>query len=376
MIYETRPYQQRIIAKAKDNWRKGVKSQMIESPPGSGKSFVSFNILKDVVENSKELLGCESNEVGIAWMAMRKNLLVQAAKENESIGCPNIFYISMFDKDPVSKMIGNFKKIILNIDECHHDATDSAAHIHNVLKPFLCLGLSATPIRTDRMKLCFETTIKDAGFHTLIQDGYLSQFDQWMLNDFTPESVSRVYLAEKEKWGKSIIFFLTYDECVKTANILTANGIKCDIVTGETDRFKQLDDFESGKTEVLINMFVLTEGFDFCPLRTVFVRDSHNKGPTIQMSGRVLRKYPNKVANIVQSVKTKYPFTRVAKCRKQYVMQDNLWVNIGISDYVQNMTNIMIKRCYQGISRLDTSTLNWLKNKEGRKSHRIFHDNT
>lgn len=359
---EYRPYQQRIIAKADTGWRTGAKSQMVVSATGSGKSVIGFSILKNIVNNSKDILGCEPNEVGIAWIAMRQNLLKQAEIENEMmIKCPNVHYLSMFNKDPMEGLSG-YKKIILAHDECHHDATDSASSLHNKLNPTLHLGLSATPVRTDRMKLCFEVTLQDAGYHNLIQDGYLSQFDQFMLNEFTPTAVANAYLADVQKWGKSLVFFSTYQECLDCASILRNAGVQCDIVTGQTDRNAQIEAFENGTVDVLINMFVLTEGFDCPDLRTVFVRDSANKGPTLQMAGRCLRKHHSKpFANIVQSVKTSYPFARVAKPHHQYIQQDGVWRSIGASEMVRLMSNMMIHRVIN--ADIDYTSLNYLKNK-------------
>lgn len=360
--FEHRPYQQRIITKADTNWKTGVKSQVVVSPTGSGKTVMGMNILKNTIANANEILKCEPNEVGVAWVAMRRNLLKQAEIENNLLTkCPNVHYISMFDKDPMEGL-SQYKKLIIMLDEAHHDGADSAHSIHNKLNPLLYLGLSATPVRTDRVKLCFEVTLQDAGYHNLIMDGYLSQFDQYMLNEFTPKAVADAYLADVQKWGKSLMFFLTYQECLDCAAILRNAGVRCDIVTGSTDRYAQIDAFEAGETDVLINMSVLTEGFDCPDLRTVWVRDSANKGPTIQMAGRVLRKHHSKpFANIVQSVKTSYPFARVAKPHSQQIQQDGVWRTIGASEMVRMMSSMMIQRVIHADINYDS--LNYLKNK-------------
>ena len=368
-VFEDRPYQNRIITKSDVNWRAGVKSQLIVSPTGSGKTVMGFKVLKNVVENAPEIMKCEPNEVGIAWVAMRRNLLKQAEIENNLlIKCPNVHYVSMFDKDPMDEL-SQYKKLVIMLDEAHHDGADSAHSIHNKLNPLLYLGLSATPLRTDRVKLCFELTLQDAGYHNLISDGYLSQFDQFMLNEFTPASVASAYLADVPKWGKSLMFFLTYQECFDCAAILRSAGIRCDIVTSATDRYAQIDAFEAGEIDVLINMSVLTEGFDCPDLRTVWVRDSANRGPTMQMAGRVLRKHHSKpFANIVQSVKTSYPFARVAKPHDQYVQQNGVWRSIGASEMVRMMSNMMIQRVIK--ADIDYESLNYLKNKQINHVHR------
>ena len=64
---------------------------------------------------------------------------------------------------------------LLVVDEAQHDAASSMAFLHQRIRPKYILGLSATPFRTDKVKLCFDTSIRDAGIHQLIQDGYLAK---------------------------------------------------------------------------------------------------------------------------------------------------------------------------------------------------------
>ena len=364
-VFERRPYQERIISKADVNWRCGVRSQIVVSPTGSGKSYVGLNILKNVVVNSRDILGCESGEVGVVWMAMRRNLLRQVEVENVGVGCPNVHFISMFDKDPLVGLEG-YRKLVLCTDEAHHDSTDSGVAIHNALRPVFCLGLSATPVRTDRVKLCYEVTLQDAGYHFLIQDGYLSGFDQFMLGEFSPKSVCREYLRDVGRWGKSLMFFLTFGECLECAGLLRGAGVRCEVVTGDSDRDCQLDAFERGEVDVLVNMFVLTEGFDCCDLRTVWVRDSCNRGPVTQMAGRVLRKHVSKpFANIVQSVNSGFPFSRVAKPHAQFVLRDGEWCSVGSNELVRVMSRNMVQRVVR--SEVNYKCLEFLKNNGGKR---------
>lgn len=366
--FEQRPYQQKIISKADKHLKDGYKSILVVSPPGSGKTVMGWTITKNALNQSGEIFGCDPSDVGIAWMAMRRNLLAQAAEENNvMVGCPNTHFISMFEDDFTDHPIMKYKKRILVCDETHHIACDSATSVVNALNPDFILGLSATPYRTDKVKLCFETTLQDAGFHCLIQDGYLSKFDQWIIDSWNPEVVADTYLREIDKWKKSIMYFLTFEECMKCFNILQVAGVRCEIVTGSTDRFRQIDELASGKLQLLINMHVLTEGVDIPDLNTVFVRDSDNKGPTIQMAGRCLRKHPSKqAANIVQSVDTRFPFTKVASARHQYLMQDGEWRIIGNSEMIDIMTSRMLKRLTENkVSDDAQNDLMWLQRKAG-----------
>ena len=114
--------------------------------------------------------------VRVGWVAMRRYLLDQARAENDDkrIGVRAEF-ISMFDKEPPTGLD------LLVVDEAQHDAANSMAHLHQLIRPRFILGLSATPYRSDRVKLCFDSVLKDAGIQALIQDGYLSAYHHFTL---------------------------------------------------------------------------------------------------------------------------------------------------------------------------------------------------
>ena len=226
------------------------------------------------------------------------------------------------------------------IHNCQHDAASSCAHLHNVIRPRWILGLSATPYRTDRVKLCFDKIVKDAGIHQLIQDGYLSQFDHYTVPKWDVSQLADRYCAEPDRWGKSIFFFHSVEECGRLNDILQERGIASDVVTGSTDRESQLAAFRSGDLDVLINCMVLTEGFDDPSLRTVWVRPS-GRGPTIQMAGRVLRRFGHAIKQVVQCRQTRHPFLKTATPRHSYLWQTGQWrsltANPGIDQCHQNV---------------------------------------
>lgn len=213
----------------------------------------------------------------------------------------------MFEKNPPRDID------LLIVDEAQHDAASSMARLHNIIQPKMILGLTATPFRTDRVKLCFDRVVKDAGIHQLIQDNYLSRFDHYTIPSWNVDSLAQTFLQSPQKWGRSIFFLQRLKECFELHQKLQSGGIPCDVVTGSSDRDQQLKDFRAGRLQVLINCMVLTEGFNDPSLQTVWVRPS-GRGPTIQMAGRVLRKYESlSVKNIVQPQQTRHPFVRTAK---------------------------------------------------------------
>jgi superfamily II DNA or RNA helicase len=342
---EPRPYQRRIAKKAIDYYSDSVRYLLIESPTGSGKTIMGLMLAK----YAQERLG-----MTVGWAAMRRNLLIQTEAENKAKGLNvDIKYISMFDKNPP-------KVDFLIVDEAHHDATASMTTVHGKIKPTIILGLTATPFRTDRVGLAFEKVIKDADIRELMRDGYLSQFDHYTLGEYTPQSVVETYIKDPSKWGKSVVFFHKYEECVTALSLFRERGIAAEVVTGQSDRYKQIENFERGETRVLINMMVLTEGFDSPSIQTVFVRPS-SRGTTCQMAGRVLRLYESiPIKNIVQCQSTKYPFVRKASPRKSFVLREGAWVALGESVALENvLKNVRKVMAHTKLSNKTTASIKY-----------------
>lgn len=340
---QPRSYQFRIVQKTLDmfqgRYKNGTgetevnaRSVLIESPTGSGKTCMGWLAAKSL---QVELEG-QGHDLVVGWVAMRRNLLSQAEGENrgKGINVRNANMISMFDKNPTALLDARKagKKILMVVDEAQHDAASSMAHLHNEIEPDFILGLSATPFRTDRVKLCFDKVIKDAGIHQLIQDGFLSKYHHYTIPAWTPEVVVETYLRDPKRWGKSAMYFVSLEQCYAAQRLLRAAGIVCDVVTGDTDVENQLEAFRTGDIPVLINCMKLTEGWDEPSLQTAFVRDS-GKGCTMQMSGRAFRKFDGlPFKQIVQSKQTKWPVLRTAMPEMQYIWQEGSgWLSLTVN---------------------------------------------
>lgn len=344
---EQREYQKRIILKTVNGFlgEKPVKSILVESATGSGKTAMALYIARLM----QEIAG-----VRIGWVAHRKYLINQAKSENKKHGTNAcIQYISMFEKNPPSNLD------MLIIDECQHDAAASATHIHNRVKPKYILGLSAFPFRTDRVKLCFDRVISDSSIQELIKLGYLSKYNHYTITEkWSPETVFNFYIKEKKKWGKSVVYFHTLNECELFKRMIETTGEECEFVTGQSDKDRQLKNFKKNpKCNIAVNCLMLTEGFDFPELGSVFCRDSC-KSLTIQMAGRVFRKSEDgRIKNVVQSNRTKYPFLKTALPESQFlwdsrrlewkriVENNNAPIAIGNSIRLLSKIKVVLPKC-------------------------------
>ena len=345
---EPRDYQRRIVRQITDMFAgkhsskdgaitPSIRSIMVESPTGSGKTVIGMMAAKIIQEKSTVPLG-------ICWVAMRRNLLAQASRENieKGFNLRDIHFTSMFDKvaRETVKLKTSGHQILLVLDEAHHDSTDSSANIFNVVKPTYVLGLSATPYRTDKMALCFEKVIKDAGIHQLISAGYLSRYDHYTIDSWEPKIVVERFAAEPERWGKSVMFFKNLNQCYLAAQLLSTKGHSSEVVTGASDTESQIKKFSDGKVQILINCMKLTEGFDCPSIKTVWVRDS-GKGTTVQMAGRVFRIHKSTpIKQVVQGLNTSHPITKTANARMQYRWHAGQgWISLTVNPLIQLMAH-------------------------------------
>ena len=316
---QPRDYQERICRKVLSmmdgTWQardgrtpEAAKSVLIEAPTGSGKTVMSLAIAQWGARHGHR----------IGFVAMRRNLLTQAAsmKEQFRFHVPNMRFVSMFDSSPPTDVDWLF------VDEAQHDSTASMAHIHAMIKPKRVIGLSATPYRSDHAQLAFERVVRDVGIHTLIQEGWLSEYDHYTIPKYSPEAIAEMFRKDREKWGKSVVFFLTKDDCDRASALLTAAKVRNEVVWGGSDREAQIAAFRDGKVQVLVSMSILSEGFDADDMKTVFIRPS-SRLPGVQMGGRVLRKHDDHpVKQIVQCQETRHPFVKTARAK-------TAWVQVG-----------------------------------------------
>lgn len=357
---QARDYQERLCKKTLSmldgTWRskdgrvpEAAKSVLIEAPTGAGKTVVALALA--------QWGAAHGNRVG--FVAMRRNLLQQAATMREQFGfsVPDMRLISMFDQDPPTDVDW------LIVDEAQHDSTDSMAHIHAAIRPKKVIGLSATPYRTDRAQLAFERVVRDVGIHTLIHEGWLSEYDHYTVPKYTPEAIADLFRKNPGKWGKSVVFFLTKDECDRASAALTSARVKNEVVWGGSDREAQIDMFRQGKVQVLVSMSILSEGFDADDMQTVFIRPS-SRLPAVQMGGRVLRKYPGMdVKQIVQCQDTRHPFVRTARARMSWVQVGDEFRSLSKNENVDRI----VKHFSSQILRTETSLPSFITAKK-RKS--------
>lgn len=226
----------------------------------------------------------------------------------------------------------------LMIDEAHHAAAPTylkAIDVWTRKNPRLIIvGLTATPNRGDKRALrgifshCFDQiTLKEliaTGFlvrpRTFVIDvGVQEQLRnvRKLASDFDMSAVEQIMdkdpLNEKivEEWKKlagdrrTVAFASTIQHAEHFAGAVRAAGVSCAVVHGELsdgERSRILAAFDRGEFQFLVNVAILTEGWDCQPVSCVLLlRPSSFKSTVLQMIGRGLRKVdPERYPGIVK----------------------------------------------------------------------------
>lgn len=295
-MIQFREYQDRAHNELRRLVRRGVKRILLVSPTGSGKTVML----------SRVVYGADQKEKRCAWFAHRRELLSQAAACITSFGVTvgvqgtNIGARCQIVGAQSALSVGDVPEAdLVFLDEAHHYAADVWGSIPKAYPDALIIGATATPERGDGRPLdhIFDEMIVVAQPEELVASGALVPCET-----IRPPSVERaghvsMYPAaayQKYTPGRRAVVFAPH---VEDANRFCQDFIKLGIpalvVTGEMDDDKRdgaLKSFANGETRVLVNVFVLTEGWDCPPLDVVIIaRKVSSVGMFMQMVGRGLR---------------------------------------------------------------------------------------
>ena len=215
---------------------------------------------------------------------------------------------------------------LLVIDEAHHAVADSYRRIIDKAlqkNPMLKLfGVTATPNRGDRQGLrdVFSNVADQIRIGELIASGHLvkprtfvidvgvqkelqkvhktaadfdmSEVDAIMNTSPVTEAVIK-HWQEKAGDRQTVVFCSTLDHAANVTTAFRHAGVKASMIQGDmpdSERKAILAAYDQGDIQVIVNVAVLTEGWDHPPTScVVLLRPSSYKSTMIQMVGRGLR---------------------------------------------------------------------------------------
>ena len=348
-----RDYQKTAVEKVLECW-KDFKSCLIVLPTGCGKTVVFAEIIRQCLANRTIDQSEQSNNSSRAMiLAHREELITQARDKVSAITGEDVqIEMGAFEVKPMfsemppvvvstvqTQCTGRMKKFnpndygILVIDEAHHATAKSYRNCidHYFQNPDCRLvGVTATPDRADETALgqVFETVAFEYSVTNAIHDGWLVPVKQRLVKvnsldfsnvttcagDFNQGELAQVLEEEHNLHAiavptmeicgdrRAIIFAASVRQAERICEIINRgnedwiakNGAKrAEWVCGKTEKVERrtiLDNFKNGKIQFVVNVGVLTEGFDDAGVSVVVMaRPTKSRALYAQMAGRATR---------------------------------------------------------------------------------------
>lgn len=341
---QLRPYQSKAVSLLHRYFRNNRGNPVLEAPTGSGKSMIQAAFIRDAVTEwpqTRVLALCHVKElVEQNAKAMRRAMpggdigvmsaglgsydahnavifggIQTVAKRREMMGRFDLIFVDEAHLVPKSKSDGQYRQTI-----------DFFRSQNPKLK---VIGFTATPYRLDGGLLhtgenrLFTDLIaaKSAGMSVaqLVEQGYLSPLttkpvqtkfsaegiaksggdyiqkqlsDAVAAGDFTQDAVAEMVQlgVDRQSW---LVFATDVLHAYNIQGYLRTHNIESDVVTGETPpatRDRLVRNFREGRSRCLINVSVLTTGFDAPQTDLVaFMRPTASTSLYVQMCGRGMR---------------------------------------------------------------------------------------
>lgn len=336
MSFTPRPYQADAIEAIKAFFNEKKKYNAIAIlPTGSGKSVVIAETC-NVLEGKKILVLQPSKEILVQNYAKYVAQGRRAAIYSASAGHKFVDRVTFATIGSIINKLHLFKDVdFIIIDECHYVNADDGMYkkLIETLNAKV-LGLTATPYRLEAsfegamLKFLnrtnpriFNKVIYYVQTGVLFESGHLAKLEYYSFNvidrtmltmnnsgtDFTEASLRAHYrqidmpkitieyanrILSKRK--SLLVFSSLIEEAEKVAKGVPGAVV----ITGETEQSKRdsiLAQFKQGKIRCVINVGVLTTGFDYPELEAVLIaRSTMSLALYYQIVGRAMRIHPSK----------------------------------------------------------------------------------
>ncbi|MGL4910578.1 MAG: DEAD/DEAH box helicase [Cetobacterium sp.] len=332
---ELRDYQKKAIAEVYQAIRDGKRRIVIQLGTGLGKTSVFSQVVADFASRRPNQR--------VLCVAHRVELIKQMSDRLGIMGVPNWEQKQGGNQNPEFQVhcvsiqtfaSKNYQKPadvgLVIIDELHHfQSKNSYGQLFEYYPNAIFIGVTATPIRLDGKGFddTFEYMTCGPQYAEMKDAGYLAPYKAFagiqpdlqtvktnagdyqirQLADACDDVVLIGNLVDKYQElaaGKScIVFAVSVKHSQHIVERYLEAGIKAEHIDGTTPaehRADILNRFKTGKTKVLSNCAIITEGYDCSSAEVVqLARPTKSLSLMLQMVGRVLRPHPGKTALIL-----------------------------------------------------------------------------
>jgi DNA repair protein RadD len=347
-VYQLRPYQNDAVHATLKHFRREKSPAVIVLPTGAGKSLVIAELARIaigrvlVLAHVRELV--EQNYAKYTSLNLEAGIY-SAGLSRKDISQKTIFGSIQSIARADAEFFNDFSLVV--IDECHRISTESETQYFQVIEalkkanPELCiLGLTATPyrlgygwifelhlqkkMRVTKLERFFKKCIFELSTHYMIENNYLTMpvkidspvacydFSSLKLNGTRYIQTQIEALLKDQKRITPLIIQNIVDMSadrhgvmIFTSSVNHAKEIMQSLppfisalVVGETedsDRDEIIQAFKDKKIKFLVNVSVLTTGFDAPHVDVIAIlRPTESQSLYQQIVGRGLRLSPNK----------------------------------------------------------------------------------
>lgn len=332
-----RPYQREAIEAVLSARREGVRRMVVCLPTGAGKTVIFSELARLarkqvlVLAHREELLGQAREKLQAAMDGQHVVSIERGADRASEDAKVLVCSIRSLHEERLARVLQGRDIGLVIYDECHHAAADDNLRVLRQLGAFeegwsgTLLGFTATTSRGDGIGLnkVFERIVYSRALPEMIDDGYLSPLRGFRIStsadltrlspggiDFREEELAEAVdieernalvarsIQELARDRRTIAFCVTVNHARNLCRSLNLLGVSAGMVHGEMPlevRAQVLADFRNGRTQVLTNVAVLTEGFDDPGVSCIaMARPTRSEGLYAQCVGRGTRLYPGK----------------------------------------------------------------------------------
>ena len=343
MRLELRDYQHACIASVYDWFDKSAGNPLVVVPTGGGKSVIAAELMRQIatawpdrillVTHVRELIEQNHSTLLRIWPEAPTGIYSAGLKRRDTRS--QILFAGVQSIYRRAEQLGKFDLVI--VDEAHRIPPKGFgmyqrlwARLRETSPLVKMIGLTATPYRTDTGRLdegegrLFHGVAYDCDIVQMIDDGWLSPVTNRGVHsaidtshvhiragDFRADELEEAAtvpgLVERsmdELIGRAegrkswLIFACGVNHATQICEALDRRGVTNTSVFGRTpadDRDKRIATFKRGDITALVNVNVLTTGFDAPGVDLLaLMRPTKSPGLYVQMVGRGLRIAPDK----------------------------------------------------------------------------------
>ncbi len=327
-----RPYQRDAVAAVLGARREGVRRMVVALPTGAGKTVIFSELAKLarrpvlVIAHREELLAQAREKIARALGDGGRVAIERGPDRAPADAKVVVSSIRSLHEERLARVLAARTFGLVVYDECHHAVADDNLRVLRQLGAFepewegTLLGFTATTERGDGKGLdaAFERIVYSRALPEMIDDGYLvplrgfriatgadlsrvlargSDLDEVALAEAVDIEERNALVArsiqELARDRRTVAFCVNVQHARNLARALRVLGVSAVAVYGEMpmeERERALAEFRAGKTRVLTNVAVLTEGFDDPGVSCVaMARPTRSAGLYAQCVGRGTR---------------------------------------------------------------------------------------